>query len=223
LYIEWLKTVHSTPELDGGGWLLSQDFANAISRDHKLAANLLEMGCGPSWIGLWLNEIGLCSNLHLSDINPDAIACVEKTIKDNNIVAATYLSNMFDSIPEDIKFDCIVSNPPNYFDIQESHTVCGHLSNDIRPSDREWKFHKEFYRQVGDRLAEDGVIYISEVDMYSDTVTILGEVYDQRLCPAIDDFKDMIATSGLKIKDISLMVEATKEAGVPLHILKVGK
>ena len=109
---------------------------------------------------------------------------------------------MFKAIPEDVKFDCIVTNPPNYFDIQSSHSKYGYLSNDLRPSDRGWKFHKEFYKQASDRLAPNGVIFISEINMFSDTVSFDGEVYDKRNRPAFEDFKDMIEDNNLEIKDI---------------------
>jgi|TARA_R110000822_G_scaffold295048_1_gene417161 hypothetical protein len=220
---KFCNQVFYTENLDGAGRWLARFFEQVIRKENTIYDNLLEVGCGPSWIGLWLQKKGLCHNLHLTDINPQAIEAVSKTLKNNNIKATTYLSDLFNNIPEDIKFDCIVSNPPNYFDIQDSHSVYGYLSNDIRPSDRDWKFHKEFYKQVAGRLTEDGVIFISEINMYSDTVVFLNEIYDKRKRPAIDDFEDMIKSSGLIIKDVVYLTKSTNEFKVPVHLIKVGK
>jgi len=219
---EFCNHVYYREHLDGGGRELAPSFEKVVSQENRVYDNLLEAGCGASWIGLWLKESGLCNNLHLMDINPEAIEVVNETIKSSNNIT-TYISDMFKGIPEDIEFDCIVSNPPNYFDIQASHSKYGYLSNDLRPSDRDWKFHKEFYKQVGDRLTLNGSIFISEIDMFSDTVSFDGEVYDQRYRPAIDDFKDMIEDNNLKIKDIRYLGDVSEQCKVPIHILKVGR
>jgi 2-polyprenyl-3-methyl-5-hydroxy-6-metoxy-1,4-benzoquinol methylase len=215
--------VYYRENLDGGGRVIAPDFERIISEESKVYDHLVEAGCGASWIGLWLKEKGHCNNLHLVDINPEAIDVVNKTVKGLEKVN-TYVSDMFKSVPEGIKFDCIVSNPPNYFDIQSSHSKYGFLSNDLRPSDRGWKFHKEFYKQAEDRLTPDGVIFISEVNMFSDTVVLDGEVYDKRNRPAFEDFKDMIGDNNLEIKDVRYLAQVSKNIGcTPIHILKVGR
>ena len=219
---EFCNYVFYREHLDGGGRELAPDFERIISEENRVYDNLLEAGCGASWIGLWLNESGHCNNLHLMDINPEAIEVVNETVKGFERVT-TYVSDMFKAIPEDVKFDCIVTNPPNYFDIQSSHSKYGYLSNDLRPSDRGWKFHKKFYKQASDRLAPNGVIFISEINMFSDTVSFDGEVYDKRNRPAFEDFKDMIEDNNLEIKDIRYLGDVSKRCYVPIHILKVGR
>ena len=59
--------------------------------------------------------------------------------------------------------------------------------------------------------------------MYSDTVVFLNEIYDKRKRPAIDDFEDMIKSSGLIIKDVVYLTKSTNEFKVPVHLIKVGK
>ena len=227
-YERWALTVNSRPHLDGGGKLLAPTFERVIANsptvfrttEQPYYKNLLELGCGPAWVGMWLKEQGLCDNLHLSDINPEVMICVMKSLTNKNMEATTYISNMFNDMPSDVKFDCIVVNPPNYVDIQKDHPH-GYMADDLRAADKGWAFHKSLYKSCGRYLAPDGEMFISEVDVYSKVVMLAGEVYDRRERVPFEVFSEMAQENGLEITQVGSMLGARELYGASVEILKV--
>lgn len=225
-YDKWALSIQSKYQLDGGGQHLAQTFEKYVRRSQLTRPyynNLLEMGCGPAWIGFWLKNRGYCRNLSLADINPQALHCVNSTIKNNNLTnVRVFQSNLFNEIPKDLKFDCIVFNPPNYYDIQQDH-ILGFLGNDLRASDRGWKLHKNFYRQAAKHLTKDGTIFITEVAPYDREVIIDEEVYDRRPAQPMIEFVGMTVEAGLEIvKDEQVSTNTfLDDFGVGVYMLQV--
>ena len=92
-----------------------------------------------------------------------------------------YETSTLTSLPSNIRFDLIVSNPPHF------PGLLGNQLGDIPQNhrrritvDHEWKTHKDFFANVANNLAEDGVI-------------LLQEIYH------IDEFAEMIDHGRLKI------------------------
>ena len=95
----------------------------------------------------------------------------------------------------------VISNPPNYCNIQRSHTH-GYMRNDLRPSDVGWEIHEDFYNNISNYLNDDAVMFISEVELYNREVYIFDELYDKRSELPIDEFNRMTASNNLTIANI---------------------
>ena len=218
-YIQWLDTIDEEPELDGAGKLLAPVFAELLY-DRKVKT-LYEWCCGPSWIGLWLLEQGICQELVVSDISKEAIDCVRRTISKHNYSVRSYLSDNLKDIPKHEKFDIIVANPPNYMNIQESHPL-GFLRHDLRPSDIDWKIHIDFYNNIGNYMHTDSNMYISEVEPYKKEVWFMNELYDKRKTEPIKDFKEMLFKNNLKLNHVErYMMDQENDLPIELALLDI--
>jgi|TARA_R110002051_G_scaffold325625_1_gene429507 methylase of polypeptide subunit release factors len=195
-YTNWLETIESTPDLNGGGPILAPIFQELLSGRRFNTA--FEWCAGPAWIGMWLLENNICETLVTGDINEETVRLVRKTAKTNDYNVRAYTSDNLKSIPKDEKFDLVISNPPNYCNIQRAHTH-GYMRDDLRPSDIDWKIHKDFYSNISDHLNDNAIMLISEVEPYSKEVYIFGELYDKRPEVPMEEFKEMIEANHLKI------------------------
>lgn len=193
--------------LDGCGSLLAKSFVNFIRGNpsyNKVYDKCFEWCSGPAFIGFELLAQGICNKLCLADINPLAIESVKHTVEENGLQdkVTYYVSDNFKSIPKEEKFDLVVSNPPNYFNVNEEHPEGKKLLNDLRPNDRGWVIHQGFYSGVKDYLKDGALLLISEVEPYEKLVYIPKSEaipYDIRNAPAIEDFARMISEGGLSL------------------------
>jgi hypothetical protein len=177
-------------------------FQNQRAPYNKRYKRALEWCGGPGFIGFSLLENGICEELCVADINPDAIESVKHTVLENDLQdrVTYYVSDNFKAIPTEEKFDLIISNPPNYFNINPQHPAYHKYKDDLRPNDREWRIHWDFYQNVRDYLNPGAVLLISEVEPFSKEVFIpksLSIPYDIRDRLPLDDFKEMITAGGL--------------------------
>lgn len=216
-YKNWLKKVEFTKDLDGGGRVLAPVFAQYL-KDIRVD-KCFEWCCGPGWIGLWLLELGICKELVSADINRKAVYHLNKTIKRNGYNAKVYHSDNLKSVPKQ-KFDIVVSNPPNYVNIQKSHPL-GHMREDLRPSDIDWRIHKDFYKDVGRYLKQDSKMYISEVEPYKKEVIIDKEVYDKRKETPIESFRKMTNDNDLNISKVGLYNIDTGNEKIQMGLLEI--
>ena len=213
-YEEWLETIESTPDLNGGGPLLAPIFAKILSG--RKFDTAFEWCAGPAWIGMWLLENNICKTLVTGDVNEKTISFVQKTANKHGYDVRSYVSDNLKQIPKSEKFDLVISNPPNYCNIQRSHQV-GYLRDDLRPSDIGWKIHKDFYNNIGEYLNKDSEMFISEVEPYTKNFYIDGELYDKRSEIPMKDFKEMVKSNNLKIvKKIPYTWD-----GIDCYILKI--
>jgi len=179
---------------DGGGSLLKYPFLQAVLDLEREFDTCFEWCAGMGEIGELILTSGLCSNLVLADINPNAITIARKICPK----AKCYVSDNMKNIPEQ-KFDLIVANPPNYFNIQKDHVIGKMLADDLRPNDRGWAIHKEFYSTIGPYLATDAVMLISEVEPYLSKVYLGAQPYDVRNEAPIVTFSRMIRHNDLTL------------------------
>ena len=198
-YEKWLKTIESTPDLNGCGPILAPVFKKILTG--KKFNTAFEWCAGPAWIGLWLLENNICETLVTGDINKKSVHFLRKTVKKKNYNVRSYVSDNLKQIPKHEKFDLVVSNPPNYCNIQKSHPL-GFLREDLRPSDINWEIHKDFYNNISDYLNENAKMFISEVDPYSKDFYLNGELYDKRSEIPMKDFKHMTESNNLRIKRV---------------------
>jgi hypothetical protein len=196
-------------ELDGGGRFLAKPFADFIKNfygKNNLPGGILECCCGPAFIGFALLAEGLCDRLFLSDINPAAIECVNRTIAENSLSGKVecYVSDNFKSIPQDVKVDLMVSNPPNYYSLNPEHPFYKIFKDDIKPNDPGWSIHREFYKNAAGHLNGGGNIFISEVEPHKKEVFIPWDnpvPFDVRPDVLTEDFRKMIEDGGLRYID----------------------
>jgi 16S rRNA (guanine1207-N2)-methyltransferase len=76
-------------------------------------ATALDLGCGYGPLGLVLAKMAPGGHVHLVDKDFVAIEYAQKNLLANDVGNATaYLSNGFSLVPQDLRFDVIVSNVP---------------------------------------------------------------------------------------------------------------
>lgn len=75
----------------------------------KKNINVLDVGCGYGFIGVTISKI-MNSYVDMIDVNKRAVHLSNINIKNNNVNANAFISNIYENI--DKKYDCIITNPP---------------------------------------------------------------------------------------------------------------
>ena len=174
------------PELDGGGRTFGKDYVPFLNERVGKTGRVYEWCAGPGFIGFHILSAGLCDTLCLSDINPAAVECVERTIRENDLGdrVTVYRSDCLDDIPRDERWDLVVGNPPHSgLDIELPN-----WGNAIIYKDIGWDLHRRFYSTIGRHLADDAKI-------------ILQENY---FCSTPETFAGMIAEAGLQTHSVGM-------------------
>ena len=202
-------TVVDSPELNGGGTLLSGPLCDFIEdRYPKRYQVCFEWCSGPGYIGFELLRRGMVERVVFGDINPNAIDCVKQTadLAGLNGEVSAYVSDNMADIPKELKFDLVVGNPPNYCGINLEHPAGEMMRKDLRPFDEDWHIHREFYGSIANYLRPGADLFITEINPWSDQVFIPpfeSVPYDIRPGPPIDDFKEMIKDGDLTLVEVS--------------------
>jgi Methyltransferase small domain len=164
-------------ELDGGGTVFGQDFISFFTaRGMPKQKRIFEWCSGPGFISFSLLGHGFCETLCLSDINPDAMASCERTIRVNKLGdrVSVFQSDNLKNIPRSEKWDAVVSNPPHFADQHEG---------ELRAHDPDWRIHREFFETIGEFLTAGGIVVLQENNRGS----------------TVETFRHMIDQSGLEI------------------------
>lgn len=209
--------VHYREDLNGGGTVLAEPFVEFLRQraDRPRGdCSAFEWCAGPGFIGFALLAEKLCARLFLADINPEATACVARTVVENRLEDSVQYctSDNFASMPPDQRFDLVVANPPNFFSINPGHPLGASFQGDRRPNDPDWNIHRAFYAGIGRYLNQGALVCVSEIEPHEDVVRIprsLETPFDRRRLAPHDEFKDMIAAGGLT------WVETVKFATLP--------
>jgi len=171
--IQGIKVFYSN-ELEGCGQNVNFDLLNAVRilLKFKNVENCLEWCSGPGFFGFMLLGSGVCKKLDLADIYPPVKAFVNYTIENNNLSKTVrfHLSDNFNNIPKNIKYDLIVANPPHF-----NLDPFVHFYDDPRKyKDTDWKVHEGFFDNVNDYLTPGGSIVLMENVWGSNPKTFAG-------------------------------------------------
>lgn len=86
---------------------------DALQKMPHQSFTLLDIGTGSGCIAIALARAFPHATIYATDISPHALALAQKNALHNNVSNITFvLSDLFDHLPKNIKFDLIVSNPP---------------------------------------------------------------------------------------------------------------
>ncbi len=97
--------VFSKDKIDEGSKLLAENYFKYGKKNNKV----LDVGCGIGFLGITIAKI-MDAKVDMIDINNRAIHLSKMNIKENNIVANVFNSNIYENIKD--KYDCIITNPP---------------------------------------------------------------------------------------------------------------
>ena len=97
--------VFSKDRIDFASKLLVENYFKVGRKGVKV----LDVGCGYGFIGITISKI-MDSKVDMIDVNKRAIHLSNINIKNMNVNANAFLSDIYDSVNE--KYDVIISNPP---------------------------------------------------------------------------------------------------------------
>jgi len=197
--------IYSANELDGYGYQTAADAVSCINyfSNGKKYNHCLEWCSGPGYLGFATLSQSFTKKLTLLDIYKPNKVVVEKTIEKNNLqgVVNFIASNNFSNINTTNKFDLVIGNPP--------HFAFSPATSNIDPNehrkyqDKEWKIHKDFFKNVSKYTTEDVNIILMENVKGSNP----------------DTFKEMIEENNLVIKNYCLSVQYPNDIWY-IHITK---
>ncbi len=189
--MEWITTgnrpiaVAHDSHMDGGGTWFGQDYITELQRRYpnRIFEHCLEWCSGPGFIGYNILSHGLVRRVSFHDLYAPAIERVRETANNHGLDVGAYVSDSVSGLPQDVRFDLVVANPPHYLE-------CPGDDNYQRIAvDPDWAAHREFYQNIGSRLSTDGVILMQE----NQAGSIQG----------VEEFRQMIESNGLEITDVS--------------------
>jgi predicted RNA methylase len=207
-------------QLDGGGSFLKGPFVDAVRRLDRRFESAFEWCAGMGEIGLAILQADLADEICLADINPKAIEQSKEITQAMGLTNRVRhcVSDNFAAVPDALTFDLVVANPPNYFNVQASHPMGALLQDDLRPNDRGWKIHEQFYKSIGARLRDDAIMLIEEVEPYKTEVVFGGAPYDIRDEAPMATFERMTQANGLRITDCQPLFEMD---GIVSYVLTI--
>jgi len=171
--------------MDGGGTWFGQEYIDIVQQRYsgQTFERCYEWCSGPAFIGFSLLDHGLCSSLCVSDIYPDAIARVQETAKIHQLTnVSAYSTGTVGDLPNHEMFNLVVANPPHFL-------ACPGNDHYQRIAvDQDWLAHQEFFKNIGQHLAPNGVILLQENQA--------GSLNREK------DFAAYIESAGLKITDV---------------------
>jgi hypothetical protein len=150
--------VFDRPDLHKGGMSFGQDFPRVLNElGVGRCSRLFEYCAGPGYIGYSLLAAGWCETLALADISPDAVSAARRTAEYNRLGdrVSVYESDALDQIPQDERWDLVVSNPPHFL----PDTAGG---DDVQVFDGDWKVHARFYESVKEHMEPGGFVVMVE-------------------------------------------------------------
>jgi len=182
--------VYYSNETNGGGDFLAIEYIDVVRERYTDVNHILEWCSGPGFIGYGMYAAGLCKQVSFNEMYSPAVDMLKKTKANSNDAnnIRIYQGSSLDSIPDHVKFDLVVGNPPHWksvdaasnslgFDISQ----CMHVDDIL--VDQDWNSHKDFYAGIKRLLSDDGRILLQENSSGSTP----------------EDFRDMIESVGLKI------------------------
>jgi len=158
--------------LDGGGYDHLPDFINAVQAAGKTNyENAVEWCAGFGVIGFDFLNKNICNHMSFVDCYDLAIDWLIKTSEHNNVSDRTsfYVADKISLIPNDVKWDLVLANPPHCFDIEQREhfekTISGPQKDDVVriTCDEDFIIHREFFSNIRNHLTPGADLFISEV------------------------------------------------------------
>jgi methylase of polypeptide subunit release factors len=170
------KSITYSCKLEGGGIDHREYFLRTIAwygKPHYQRA--FEWCAGHAIIGFEILTNNIADTLTLSDYYDLSIdTCIENAKKLGfSKVVYTYLTSEISNIPITEKWDLVVGNPPNAYDrdhitkwmTDQGSPFDDELVNSLRiVLDTDWQAHREFFKNLKDRLSHDADIFLSARD-----------------------------------------------------------
>jgi len=164
--------VHYIQGSDGGGYAHLPDFKLAISltgKDHYVSG--VEWCAGFGVLGFDFLNRGVCDRMSFIECHSPSVEWINNTINHNKIAEKTsvYLANKISMIPDDVKWDLLLANPPHSFDegskkYLEANIPHPQLPDAIRLTcDVGLEIHREFFANIRKHLLPGADLFISEV------------------------------------------------------------
>jgi methylase of polypeptide subunit release factors len=135
---------------EGGGSVIDELVYNYLKKTITKPKKVLELCAGPAFMGRKLYNSDFCDELHVSDINKDALP-------DDEFITR-HTSDGFNNVSE-TDFDLIICNPP-WFEHQVY--VYAGLADEILTVDTKWRLHKRIYPEAKNFLTNGGYLFMIE-------------------------------------------------------------
>lgn len=156
--------IYYTQELNGGGLFWCNQLTEKKYSLPKVNS-VMEMGCGPGFIGFYIKYHQNLKKLVLIDINEQVTEVINKTIEECNWEneVELYISDGLDDYTGD-KVDMIVANPPHLTSHSDFEKYKGLQTNVTKRIllDDGMKFHKNFLENLDNVLNPNGYIFLLE-------------------------------------------------------------
>jgi len=83
-------------------------------RDEEKMGNVIDIGTGSGIIAIVLKKMG-CNNVYATDFDQKILDTAKLNFKTNHVNLNTlFLSDLLDNIPQELKFNLVITNPPAY-------------------------------------------------------------------------------------------------------------
>lgn len=185
--------VYFKPHMNGGGIHFHNHYVDMMNKRYhnRKFHTCFEWCAGPAFIGFDILDHGFCEHLYLTDVYKPSLDTVSKTISETASLAqrvTTQLAGKIADIPDHVKFDLVVSNPPHFKDWPEYRLDVNGKDGDPNWNDPnqvrigvdpDWQIHKEFFANIGRHLDKDGVIILLEHAKSKSDVELLPFIKDQ--------------------------------------------
>jgi len=183
-------------ELHGGGTGWIERMKNY---DWPVVDSLMEMCCGPGFMGYYLKHKYNISKLVLIDIHEPVRDVIEKTNKQNGWEDEVefYISDGFKNYTGD-KVEMIVANPP-HLKSEEEFSKFKNVNRRIY-LDNELSFHKNFLQNLDKFLVNGGTLVLLENKLAIPSDTILSMNPNLTLVEYIDHSPLSLYTGVFKLK-----------------------
>jgi|SRR3989344_4902290 len=125
------------------------------------SGKILEIGCGTGIVSLSAALASPANSVLAVDINAEAVECAKRNAVANSISNCRFQQgNMFTSIPDTEKFDCILFNPPYLPTTREEKLKLEDENSTYDGGESGLETFKQFAEQVSEHLAEGGKVAV---------------------------------------------------------------
>lgn len=158
--------------LDGGGSTQFQDILDILLPYKKVYKRGLEWCAGLGAIGFSILDANLCEHMTFMDKYEPFKECIESSAIKNNLTdkVKTICTDAIFKLPENMKFELVVANPPHCYENFLNSFNDPHLPRLLY--DEKWKIHKEFFANIKNYLIPESDIFLSQVNEHAEHIQL---------------------------------------------------